>query len=528
MIKFYKIWLFWLIYIALFWASIVSASSIDAWSDDTRWWWDYNLNWSYEWLTWCWFMAIGWWSELHIENADNLTTAYIPEDILSPATGWNYIVELKIDTDSMCDDVAESYTQFVDTMTLCVPNDWFVCWSSPSTWASSWGGSSRSSRMRSDAKRIFATTWSIDAIDIHLTKRITFPNTLFSLNRNYIWWDWAIKYEIEYSTWSNFYSTWKLDIYRSQIARRRSYNIYINNLSQDSIIHYFRVRAFYKNKYSNRSNTVDYINEDNPLSEFVVECKDCKPKTSCVGFADVLLNPEVLIEGQLNIACNYHLVDFTDAFINNNILCPDASNPTKEICDGLDNNCNWIIDELDEIEKYYMDADLDWYGDPDREITSICQKRYAVTNNLDCDDDLDYYNPWASELDCSDTEDYNCDGSLWYDDKDWDWFVACKECNDSNSNIYPGADELCDGLDNDCDGIIDEDPTNGSNWYADVDQDWYGDFDQSILACSEPLGYVFDHTDCDDFNRLIFPTAVGQECLDRIDYNCDDWISCLY
>lgn len=300
MIKFYKIFL--LLLFSIFALSAANASSVDAWVDDTRWWWNYNLSWTYVWLTWCW-LSVAWWSDLYIENADNLSTAYIPEDTLGPATWWNYEVELKIFTDGMCDDLSESYTWFTDTMTLCVPNDWFSCGSASSTWSTSWWGwwRSRSSRMREEAAHIFANTWSIDSIELNLTKRIRFPNTLFELDWNYIGWDWAIKYEIQYSTGSDFQTTWLLDRYTSQIAIRRSYNIYVHDLDENSIIHYFRVRAFYKNKYSKRSNTVEYVNEDNPLSQYTVQCIDC---TSPVSFNDIWQTPDLLIETEFNTSCD--------------------------------------------------------------------------------------------------------------------------------------------------------------------------------------------------------------------------------
>jgi hypothetical protein len=92
-----------------------------------------------------------------------------------------------------------------------------------------------------------------------------------------------------------------LDTYRSQIATRRTYNVYVNNLHSESIVHYFRVRATYKDNSSKRSNVIEYINEDDPLSQYVVECIDCE---NYITYRDVFFDPEVLIEGNFKTLCD--------------------------------------------------------------------------------------------------------------------------------------------------------------------------------------------------------------------------------
>lgn len=105
-------------------------------------------------------------------------------------------------------------------------------------------------------------------------------------------------------------------------------------------------------------------------------------------------------------------------------------------------------------------------------------------------------------------------------DADGDGFPADQDCNDEDARIYPGADEICDDIDNDCDGQIDEiGAIGGSVWYADHDGDGFGDPDVSIEACDPPSGYTSDHTDCNDDDETAYPGA--EEICDGVDNNCN-------
>ncbi|MBM4393468.1 MAG: putative metal-binding motif-containing protein, partial [Deltaproteobacteria bacterium] len=191
-----------------------------------------------------------------------------------------------------------------------------------------------------------------------------------------------------------------------------------------------------------------------------------------------------------------------------------------EVCDGKDNDCDGTIDNGTGSNVYYADVDQDGYGD-DASIVYDCStpEGYAAVGG-DCNDADAAYNPGALEEDCEDPEDYNCDGSVGYADNDGDGFAACTECDDSSASVFPGADEYCNEVDDDCDGEVDEsDAVDTTTWYADLDGDGYGDDTNTTTACDAPSGYVADYTDCDDTSADVSPAET--EVCNGIDDNCD-------
>ncbi|MGB0639196.1 MAG: MopE-related protein [Myxococcota bacterium] len=104
-------------------------------------------------------------------------------------------------------------------------------------------------------------------------------------------------------------------------------------------------------------------------------------------------------------------------------------------------------------------------------------------------------------------------------DLDKDGFKGDDDCDDLNASIHPGADETCDGMDNNCNGKVDEGLI--LEWYADKDDDGYGDADTVVTACTTPAGYVDNADDCNDASDLYRPGAVETDCEDPEDYNCD-------
>ena len=212
-----------------------------------------------------------------------------------------------------------------------------------------------------------------------------------------------------------------------------------------------------------------------------------------------------------------------------------------EICDGIDNNCDGTIDE-DVQNIYYVDSDQDGFGNPEISIEACQPPTGFVENGDDCNDtNADAY-PGAEEI--CDNLDNNCDGTIdedvlnvYYTDSDEDGFgnaeifiEACEsptgfvensdDCNDTNADAYPGAEEICDNLDNNCDGTIDEDVLNV--YYTDSDEDGFGNAEIFIEACEPPTGFVENSDDCNDTNADAYPGA--EEICDNLDNNCNDEI----
>ena len=148
--------------------------------------------------------------------------------------------------------------------------------------------------------------------------------------------------------------------------------------------------------------------------------------------------------------------------------------PSEEVCDGLDNDCNGLIDDGVEL-VFYKDLDGDGYTDGTTSVGCSAPEGYVLSALLG-------------------------------------------DCNDEDNQINPGKTEICDGIDNNCDGQIDE----GVKlvFYKDLDGDGYTDGTTEV-GCSAPTGYVLSALpgDCDEGDAQRNP-GVTERC-DAVDNDCD-------
>ena len=108
-------------------------------------------------------------------------------------------------------------------------------------------------------------------------------------------------------------------------------------------------------------------------------------------------------------------------------------------------------------------------------------------------------------------------------DTDGDGFKDGDDCVPDDPDVYPGAPEQCNDEDDDCDGTIDNDPTNPATWYVDVDGDGHGDASTTVAACDMPYGYTDNATDCNDGDDAVGSIDNDQDC-DGVytEDDCDD------
>ncbi len=106
-------------------------------------------------------------------------------------------------------------------------------------------------------------------------------------------------------------------------------------------------------------------------------------------------------------------------------------------------------------------------------------------------------------------------------DNDEDHVPDWADCNDEDAAVGPGQIEVCNGIDDDCDGVVDGNAVDAPTFYADADGDGAGTIGASGVFCDAPTGYVSNADDCNDSDAMVHPGAVEDDCTDPKDYNCD-------
>ena len=152
--------------------------------------------------------------------------------------------------------------------------------------------------------------------------------------------------------------------------------------------------------------------------------------------------------------------------------CLGAIEPSAESCNGLDDDCDGETDEALR-QPFYRDADGDGFGSLATVVAACSPPEGFVADARDCND-------------------------------------TCREC-------YPGREEACDALDNDCDGVVDDGLVQ--TVWRDADGDGFGDRTMALEACDVPGGYTRGDADCNDSDANVRPNAF--EACNARDDNCD-------
>jgi len=225
---------------------------------------------------------------------------------------------------------------------------------------------------------------------------------------------------------------------------------------------------------------------------------------------------------------------------------------TIDDCNGIDDDCDGVTDPKDAAgcSIWYQDLDSDGYGNAAvSECLCAPSGKFTASKVGDCNDTLATVNPGLTEL-CNGLDD-NCDqvldpeGSVgcqdWFADRDgdgfgviWDWQCLCRkndvyratevgDCDDSAKAISPAAQEVCgNSIDENCNGFVSEPGASGCQaWFADSDQDGFGDVGASMCLCGPEAPYTTQVVgDCDDLSGWVSPVST-EVCANEIDDDCD-------
>ncbi len=223
---------------------------------------------------------------------------------------------------------------------------------------------------------------------------------------------------------------------------------------------------------------------------------------------------------------------------------PEAHPGADERCNSFDDDCDGLVDEDLPRSDWWGDADGDGWGAGSAVSRCDAPTGLWASTGGDCDDTEPDRSPGALER-CNSIDD-DCDGEvdegessdglLWFADNDGDgfgdpaverrtcsslggWVADDGDCDDNDDTIRPGADELCDGIDRDCNGTPDDNPVDGTPWFHDRDGDGHAGAISPTWTCADPGNLSATSPDCDDTNPAVSPE--GTEACNAIDDDCD-------
>ncbi len=246
-------------------------------------------------------------------------------------------------------------------------------------------------------------------------------------------------------------------------------------------------------------------------------------------------------------AGNYTAVKVDDCDDTNKNVHPQGTESC--LTPGIDDNCNGQTDEnnADSCLNYFIDLDGDGWGAAKAPPLCMCKPNfpYSAIQGGDCNDGDETTYPSAKEV--CDGKDTNCDTipdnegatgcKAYYADADGDMYGVTADtkclcagigaydttkngdCNDANATINPGMAEVCNGADDNCNGVTDTDAVGANTYYQDNDGDGYG-FGIGVVMCAPNGKYTATKAgDCDDNKVLVNPSA--SEVCNGVDDNCD-------
>jgi MYXO-CTERM domain-containing protein len=290
------------------------------------------------------------------------------------------------------------------------------------------------------------------------------------------------------------------------------------------------------------------------------------------------LSPHQFWIGLNRISNVWYWVDGVTTLSYTNWEPGEGGSPSGHNCGFLDDGGTWFNVKCDDNHSFvcelrctlqsYGDADGDGLGDPSDVTTECAPSPGRVLNDVDCDDldaavgvPLWYFDgdgdghgdplvfeqacvvpgpDWVdTPNDCDDADAALNDDTPWYDDGDNDGYpgsdvidrgcttdvpgagLVTEDCNDKKKNIHPGAPEDCNGTDDDCNDLVDDDPVSGTTtYYADSDHDGYGIDGYTVEACAPPADYADQAGDCGPDDPNVHPNA-PEQCDNHVDDDCD-------